>query len=157
MDHTLAWHYTTGEKFVQIIASGELHPATAHIPVGENPILWFSAHPYFEPTARKRVLERGGIRLLDIPELYARGRGLFRMGYPRQLLLRGQDLRSAANMKTKVWRALVKEARRQNSSPDDWWGCLESVPFESCTVEVMDKDLRWIRIPMGFEEIGPQP
>ena len=48
---SLLWHYTTGTCFLQIVDDGMIRPATAFIAPGERPIVWFSAHPLWEPTA----------------------------------------------------------------------------------------------------------
>lgn len=132
--------------------SGVLCPATAHVPAGEKPVLWFSAHPYYEPTARKAVTEMGVLRVLDIPEMHKRAKGLVRFGYPRRLLLRGSNLRQTANIHPDMWRGLTIAARRQGANPDDWWGCLEPVLVYDCVVDVMAENLRWERVAQPSDD-----
>jgi hypothetical protein len=146
LNHLLAWHYTTGEKFIPIVESGELRPATAYVPDSEKPILWFSTHQYFEPTAQKSWVDESGSRLLSIPELFKLAGGLIRFGYPKRELLRGGALRRGANMDSAIWAGLKVAAQAQGGNPDDWWGCLGPVPVQSCVVEVMDENLRWVRV-----------
>ncbi len=49
----ISWHYTTGDKYELIKKSGLLLPADIGISPPERPILWFSTHPRYEPTALK--------------------------------------------------------------------------------------------------------
>lgn len=152
MTHSLAWHYTTGDKFVSIMESRELRPATAYVPDNEKPILWFSTHPYFEPTARKTWEDASGKRLLSVPELFKMGGGLVRFGFPKRMLLRGTALQQAANTSSAIWAGLKAVGRGQGGNPDDWWGCLESVSVKSCVVEVMDENLRWVRVEQSTND-----
>lgn len=56
----LAWHYTTGEKFIEIVDSGFLLPTANYIASPELPVLWFSRNQKWEPTSRKMVMESDG-------------------------------------------------------------------------------------------------
>lgn len=47
------YHYTTGLKLKQVINSGAIKPSTAHVPVNEKPVAWFSTQNQWEPTATK--------------------------------------------------------------------------------------------------------
>jgi hypothetical protein len=47
------FHYTSGEKLKQIINSGHIRPSTAHVPLNEKPVAWFSTSPEWEATATK--------------------------------------------------------------------------------------------------------
>lgn len=40
---------------MRIIMDGVIRPATACIPANERPIVWFSTHPHWEPTATKAI------------------------------------------------------------------------------------------------------
>ena len=142
----LVWHYTTGEKFQLIARTGVLLPATANVPPGEKPILWFSAHPYFEPTARKAVHMCGGIHILDVPELYSRGGGLVRFGLQESSLMGWENLNKVSGMGRAQCRSLEAAGRRQGANPNDWHGCFDPVPLGSCAVEVMDENLKWVRV-----------
>jgi hypothetical protein len=56
----IKWHYTTGQKFRMIVADGEIKPAVAGVPPGEQPIVWFSTALDWEPTANKSGLSADG-------------------------------------------------------------------------------------------------
>jgi hypothetical protein len=47
------YHYSTGLKLKQIINSGHIRPSTAHVPLNEKPVAWFSTQEQWEPTATK--------------------------------------------------------------------------------------------------------
>src|SRR5262245_44666416 len=77
----IKWHYTTGQKFRLIVTDGEILPATAGVPEGERPIVWFSTAPDWETTANKYLLRRDGtIEHLDRAKTAELDGGLVRFG-----------------------------------------------------------------------------
>jgi len=153
----IAWHYTTGEKFRLIVNSGVLLPTPVGIGADEKPVLWFSKHPYYEPTARKAVIEEGVLRILPVPELFQRGGGLVRFGYPTALLHHGDVLQAEAGISSNDWCAMAANGKRQGGDAEDWWGSTGYVAVHSCIVEVMTKALQWQRVftPSGVTEKVP--
>ena len=140
----ISWHYTTGDKYKLIKKSGLLLPADIGVCAPERPILWFSTHPRFEPTAMKPLCnERGFIRMLTLDELREMAGGLVRFGCPVSLLKFGENLRKEAKMKSKVWRGLAKTAAKVNATQSDWWGHVGSMTLDDVTVEVMNNHMRW--------------
>lgn len=142
----LAWHYTTGEKFILIVDSGMLLPTDIGTMPPEKPVLWFSKHPYFEPTAQKTVVENGKMRRLPVTELFKAGSGLIRFGYPTARLFHGRSLRAEARIPRIQWKVLEKVARKQGSNPEDWWGTTESLVIDDLVVEVMNESMEWQRV-----------
>ncbi|HPT73000.1 MAG TPA: hypothetical protein PLE74_12060 [Candidatus Cloacimonadota bacterium] len=142
----IVWHYTTGEKFGQIVESGCLLPTGVWVEPPEEPILWFSKHPYYEPTARKEYMKDGEIRLLTVEEMYRLGGGLVRLGMKPVTLLQGNALRAAAKMPLGIWNALGRIALQQGSCAQHWWGTLDAIPVDSMVIEVMDEDMTWKRV-----------
>lgn len=140
------WHYTTGEKFIKIVESGILLPASIGVEPPEKPVLWFSKHHFFEPTARKAWLEGGKLRLLSVHELYERGGGLVRFGMQPEALLHGNALRAAAMMSLKNWNGLERIARAQGSTNKNWWGSIQAMPISSMVIDVMNDDWVWERV-----------
>jgi hypothetical protein len=55
----LAWHYTTGQKFEQISASGMLIPGGIGAEPSGTPVLWFSRNQHWEQTAGDECHETG--------------------------------------------------------------------------------------------------
>lgn len=145
----IAWHYTTGQKYELIKQTETLLPAEAGVEPPEQPILWFSTHPRYEPSALKPIADPATgkiIRLLTLDEMYEMADGLYRFGYPIAELKCGENLRKAAKMPSIVWRRLGKAAAGLKAAPADWWGYVGSLPLSAVTVEKMDSNKRWIPI-----------
>lgn len=145
----IAWHYTTGQKFERIKQTGILLPADIGVEPPEQPILWFSTHPRYEPSAMKPLGDSKGnvIRMLTLDELHEMGGGLYRLGYPINRLKCGENLRKAAKMSSIWWRRLHKGAANLKADPADWWGQVGPMSLSEVTVETMDSNKRWI--PVG--------
>lgn len=142
----IVWHYTTGALFMKIVESGFLLPTSVGVQAPELPVLWFSKHPVFEPTARKAVLENGKIRVLSVRETFERGGGLVRFGVKPEGLYQATALRAAAKIPRRTWKALESIAHRQGSNSQNWWGTTEALPIDSIVIEVMDEDMTWKRV-----------
>ena len=141
----IAWHYTTGDKYELIKNSGVLLPADIGVKLPERPILWFSTHPKFEPTAMKPLVNaQGPIRMLTLEELRDMAGGLVRFGCPVTRLKFGENLRKEAKMQSIVWRGLVKRALKVKASQGDWWGHVGSMSLDEVTVEVMNDHKAWV-------------
>jgi hypothetical protein len=141
----IAWHYTTGEKYELIKKSGLLLPAESGVEPPERPILWFSTHPKFEPTAMKPLASAQGIiRMLTLEELRDMAGGLVRFGCPVTQLKFGENLRREAKMQSIVWRALAKRGAKVKASQGDWWGHVGSMALAEVTVEVMNDHKTWL-------------
>lgn len=141
----IAYHYTTAEKYELIKQSGLLLPADIGVLPPELPILWFSTHPRYEPSALKPLGDEYGnvIRMLTVKELHEMGGGLVRFGISTAKLKRGEELRKAAKMSATVWRKLEKSGRKMKANPSDWLGHVGSVHVQEVTIEVMDKNMVW--------------
>lgn len=144
----IAWHYTTGQKYKLIKQSGILLPADIGVTPPEQPILWFSTHPRYEPSAMKPLGDSDGnfIRMLTLDEMRVMGGGLYRFGYPIWQLKSGENLRTAAKMSSIWWRRLAKSGTKLKAEPADWWGNVGSLPLSEVTVETMDVNKRWIPV-----------
>lgn len=142
------WHYTTGQNFKQIVMSGVLLPTAKGVKPPERPILWFSADQYWEPTANKGMLGPGGkIRSLTMLETRQYGGGLVRFGYDAAKCLRGEDLCTAARMKPKIWKGLIKVGLEQLADPVNWYGTTDAVVLGDINaIEVMDDSLQWVKV-----------
>jgi hypothetical protein len=49
------YHYTTIDRLLGILNSGQINPATANISPGEKPAVWLSTAPEWEHTATKMI------------------------------------------------------------------------------------------------------
>jgi hypothetical protein len=66
---TPVYHYTTGDRFLRIIAARAILPATAHVAPPEIPAVWLSSALVWEPSATKGVIEDGVRRQASLAEL----------------------------------------------------------------------------------------
>lgn len=141
----ISWHYTTGDKYELIKKSGLLLPSDIGVSEPERPILWFSTHPKFEPTALKPLHSaRGFIRMLTLEELREIAGGLVRFHCPVSRLKFGEHLRKEAKMKSKIWRGLAKAATKVNASQKDWWGHVGTMEIADLKVEIMSNRMTWL-------------
>lgn len=79
---TLAWHYTNGLRFPQILESGRLQLETGPVSPRERRAHWFTLAETYEPTCYKRI---GGRLICDPEELAEALGGLYRFGVARSL------------------------------------------------------------------------
>ncbi|WP_399696566.1 hypothetical protein [Xenophilus sp.] len=141
-----AWHYTTGHKAEQIVASGMLMPATAHIGATEEPVVWFSLDQYFELTARKAVVMNGIVRTASLEEMIDHGGGLFRFGAAPRALLCGEALARKARINRATWASLKRVGRSQGADPSLWFGHIGAMPIDGLAFERLDSlDSTWRR------------
>jgi hypothetical protein len=147
----IAWHYTTGKKFDLILSSGVLLPADIGVVEPELPILWFSTHPRYEPSALKAIAYSDGTHsTATLEELYELAGGLARFGCSISRLKCGENLRKAAKMQSLVWRRLVKRGAQMKANPSDWWGHVGTMPLDEITIEIMNTHMQWCRVPKEY-------
>jgi hypothetical protein len=128
----MVWHYTTVDRLVMIIAAGEIRPATTGVPNGEKPIVWFSTHPEWEPTATKAMKDRNGwTRRATIEEVEQFSGGLARIGVaPETAPHSWRELKHMSGMRSGEARRLERAAVEDRSFTGDWRGTFDSVPRE---------------------------
>lgn len=145
----LARHYTTGEKFKAIVASGYLMPTGVLVKPPERPVLWFSLNQQFEPTARKAAIDGGAYRVLSVEETGRHCGGLVRFGLSPRKLLAGEKLRTRARIARPLWAGLARIGIQQKADPALWLGCLDAVPVEHLAIDVMNDAGEWERVQRG--------
>lgn len=149
MSDPIAWHYTTGEKFLLIVESGVIRPSDGLVFPPERPIAWFSLEQHFEMTARKAVMKDGRIRTMTIQETKEVCGGLCRFGVAAERLIawKGGALRKAARMSHAIAKALELYGRKQGANPHEWLGSLEPVPVDECAaVGFMGDNGQWLAV-----------
>ena len=124
------WHYTTGLAIARILSDSVIRQATADVPEGERPAVWFTYRQTWEPTCNKGILDPDGIRrTLTTTETADECKGLFRIevapevaphGWPDFVALSGIDKKAARN--------LAVAARGDRSNPADWRVSFEPIP-----------------------------
>jgi hypothetical protein len=142
----MAWHYTIGLYADSIRDSGELRPATAGVPAGETPVVWFSTRQLWEPTANKGCIDSAGHRIgLTFKQTVEHGGGGWRFGVPSDELIPWKRLIDEARIAPDFARGLVKSAQRSGADPAFWYGSLQSVLIARCLIERLDGE-SWTRV-----------
>lgn len=146
----LAWHYTTLNRFILILAEGEIRAATAGVPANERPIVWFSLNQYWERSSRKALRKPDGQLIgLDMNGTSEHGGGLIRIGViPERAPHTWRELRQLAGVRDDIARGLVRDARRDGADPREWRGTLDPVRRSDwCTVETF-VDAAWVTVDL---------
>jgi hypothetical protein len=145
----LCWHYTALDILKKIYTDGEIRPATAYVPDGERPIVWFSCREDWEPTATKMFKHR----LTTVEEIIALSGGLGRIGvHPETAPYVWQQLKWLTGMSDGLARRLEKAALKWGSYSMDWRGTFNPVPSRSwIAIEVSRDGMTWRPWPVwGF-------
>ena len=140
MNPSIAWHYTTMQKYPLILESCLLKPADAYVADDEKPILWFSTNLYWEQTANKalRTLE-GRLLSLTMEQTAEKAGGLVRFAVPLERLVRWPRIGQQANVKSKIRKSLEATGIRAKANYMEWYGTLESMKLSDCVgIEFMD-------------------
>ncbi len=139
----LAWHYTTGEKFDLILASGLLKTSRPnmggrHI---ERPVVWFTIHQRWELSASYTGSRNGKMHIYSLKETKEAGKGLVRLGYPQESLIPWKDLYKEARISSTTQNVFLKE----RMVPFQWMGCYSNIPVSDLVIEVFNSDDKWER------------
>ena len=155
-ENSLAWHYTTGQHFKDIVDDGFIRPATSRHTAGERPIVWFSSNQEWEPTATK-IFEAhdGRTWRMSKDKLRVRGNGLVRFGVTRRTAkLDWTAIKRFSGMSRGTARHLKVSGRRLGSKPEWWFGSFDPVQrSEWVAIDVLDEG-RWVRVFREGELLG---
>lgn len=128
------YHYTIGAYLLPIIESDEIRPATAGVPAGERPAVWFSTNPEWEETANKMTARKGKGRVVvatkGTRESTAKGGGgLVRIAVrPEAAPFSWQDYRALSGVAKAHADSLENVARFDGANPDEWRVSFDPVP-----------------------------
>jgi hypothetical protein len=136
------WHYTTGDCWRRIVATGVLrcqarakgeapYPDYAGDPLqqGGPPTIWFSTEQFWEPTAEKAMLyDDGTIRRLAMAETYEKAGGLVRIAVARELYPWEDYVRY---LKPEFAAELRRRARKAGANTKHHWCSYEPIPSNS--------------------------
>src|SRR5262245_9462585 len=140
------FHYTIGAKLPAILADGVIRPATAFVPDGERPVVWFSTNPVWEQSANKALLDpvTGAWQPLTREETADHGGGLVRIEVePSAAPFRWRQFSRIARASRSICRGLERVAAKTGDDPADWRFSLGSVPLTAWrSIEVWD-GARW--------------
>lgn len=152
------YHYTNEYKARAIIDSGHLIPTGQPATPREKPVLWFSTHPFYEPTAIKPLVMGGELVEVSL-EVYREMFTLYRFwlvpGYPVSSWDRTCKL---AKTPSKLRKAMEIKGRRQGGNPKQWFGTLEPVTLDNVVEEILVGDVwePWNREKHGMPETQPE-
>jgi hypothetical protein len=147
----MIWHYTVDECFVSIMENELIRPATAYVPAGEKPIVWFSTEDFWEPTVTKGFLRADGtIENVRMSGLLERGHLLFRLGVDSSVApYKWSDLRSLSGMSDEIARGLASAARAAGGNPSRWRGTFDAVPMESWETIERFNGIEWVELDLS--------
>ena len=141
----LRYHYTVGQCIKAIIGEGIIRPATARVPKGERPIVWFSSNPDWEQTANKGWLQNRVAITLTKEQTRERAGGLFRIGVLNETApYSWQQLRFLSKMHPAAADRLEEVARERGSNPDEWYGTFHAVTDDKWLVVQELTDEGWV-------------
>jgi hypothetical protein len=143
----MAWHYTVGVNATEILREGFIRGATAGLPPGERPTVWFSMRQIWEPAASRRKLVAGGESTMTMAEMIEEYHGLWRFGVPKAALHAWTFLRRKAAMSHDTELALIRVAARAGFNPRFWYGALEPIAVNQCEVQyILARGDGWRRL-----------
>jgi hypothetical protein len=144
----MIWHYTVGPSFESILDDGFIRPATAGVPIGERPIVWFSMDQYWENTVIKgNRLPDGTVEVLKMVGLLERGFSLFRIGVDAAVApYKWSELKSLSGMSSEMARGLKASAKKHNANPSSWRGTFDPVTWEKWEAFECFKSGDWVTL-----------
>jgi hypothetical protein len=155
---TPIYHYTTGDRFLRIIASRAIQPATAHVEPPEIPAVWLSSAPVWEPSATKGVIEDGVRRQATLAELIGLCGCLVRIEINPAAVccLEPGTFRDVLRIPPDVYDRLIAAGLEMGANPTDWRAVAGSVPLTAFRrIEFsVETNLHWIPWP-GFRPAVP--
>jgi hypothetical protein len=149
---TPVYHYTTGDRFLRIIASRAILPATAHVEPPEIPAVWLSSAPEWEPSATKGVIEDGVRRQASLAELIGLCGCLVRIEIDpgAVCLLEPSLFQNALSIPHGVHERLIAAGLEMGADPANWRAVAGTVPltaFSRIEFSIEADPPKWIPWP----------
>lgn len=118
------WHYTTLSCLLQIIESGFIKRATAGVPKGEKPVVWFSTNQDWENTCNKGIVDYShphGSRRATKDEMIQMCGGLARIGVNKITApYNWQQFKKIGRVNPLTAKGLVSTAIKMGGDPNEW-------------------------------------
>lgn len=146
------YHYTTGDRFLRIIASRAILPAIAHVAAPEIPAVWLSSAPVWESSATKGVIKHGVRRQASLAELIGLCGCLVRIEVDPSAVqwLGPSEFREALCIPEEVHDRLIAAGLEMGADPTDWSAVAGPVPltaFRRIEFSVEADPPQWIPWP----------
>ncbi|MGP5191997.1 hypothetical protein [Vreelandella alkaliphila] len=132
------YHYTNlVQKLPQILNSGQLLPRADM--AGEQPLIWFSANPFWEPTATKPRRFGGTLVSLKFWE-YRDLFGCVRFALPADdsRLMTWREACKYAGIPRNDRRKMEAVGRKWGGDPKQWFAVPAAIPLTDVELEVLD-------------------
>lgn len=146
------FHYAPWGYLPAIVQSGYLKPSNAGA-AGEHPMLWFSSHQHWEPTAGKTWRSASGtVGMMSFRQQLARA-GCIRFGLPAAdpRLLTWKAACLAAGTPRDDRRAMERAGKKRGGDPGQWFAIATPVPLSELRLEVFI-DGKWM--PANADEMA---
>lgn len=149
---TPVYHYTTGDRFLRIVAARVILPATAHVTPPEIPAVWLSSAPVWEPSATKGVIEDGVRRQASLAELIGLCGCLVRIEIdPAAVrMLEPDAFREMLHIPDHVHDRLLAAGLEMGADPSNWRAVAGPVPltaFRRIEFSIEANPPKWIPWP----------
>lgn len=142
----MIWHYTVVERLQKILQDGELRPSAQGLPAKEQPALWFSSNPQWDPTVNRLWQDIDGrVMRLNKDQTHVLGGGLARIGVtPDAAPLDWKAFKQVSGISTARAKRIYEEAIHIGARPGEWFASLEPVGRDKwLAVEVWDGE-KWV-------------
>ncbi|XKH61911.1 hypothetical protein LG290_16620 (plasmid) [Halomonas sediminis] len=131
-------HYTeASERLPKILSSGELlGRADNH---DERPLVWFSSHPFWEPTATK-PRKVGSMIVSQTFEEYRDGYGLVRFSLPANdsRLINWRKACKYAGISKRDRQAMETAGKKAGGNPSQWFALAGPLPLDQVYIEYLN-------------------
>lgn len=138
------YHYTTQVHMARIRETGYLQPSHVLLDPGEKSLLWFSAHPHWEPSVKKMIRRPEGVFLLSFEQL-RKALGCVRLSIassdPR--LMSRQTAYNYAGTPVSTRERLDHIGRQCGAEPDQWRAVASPIPLGELGIEFLDRE-EWL-------------
>jgi hypothetical protein len=132
------FHYAPWAYLPSIAERGELLLSSAGGRPDEPGLLWFSAHPHWEPTATKNWMRTNGVprRMTFAEQVERAGCIRFALAADDSRLLCWKDACSYAGIPRDERRALEASGRRIGGNPAQWFASTMRIPLRDLLLHV---------------------
>ncbi|MBN2475115.1 MAG: hypothetical protein JXB62_10940 [Pirellulales bacterium] len=140
------WYYTTAKRLQEILAAGELRPATMGRSRKEKPAVWFSAHPEWDAAANEPwQAPDGSVARLNKDQTYVLGGGLARIGVaPEDAPHDWKAFKQLSGISPKIAKEIYNAAVQAGSRPGQWFASFEAIPQSKwLATEILEGDA-WV-------------
>ena len=147
----LRWHYTVRQRLDGLLRAGVLPLATAGLPAGERPVVWFSSNQLWEETANQAWQRPDGtINPGNKEATHLLGGGLARIGVlPETAPHDWKAFKALSGIKAAKARGMYGAGIGAGARPGEWFVSFEPVPRSQwLAVEVWD-GAQWLRLETG--------